>query len=136
MKIIINGLAAGAAMLLTSLVTMPVWNVLFPGIQQEYINPALFRPWSDPLMSLIFVHPFIVGIILAWIWTKIKHIFKQESLFKKGVSFGLTYGILTLPGMFISYSTFPVSIYMIMSWTVGGLLQDVIGGIVIARTDR
>ncbi|MGZ5244555.1 MAG: hypothetical protein ACXWW0_11635, partial [Bacteroidia bacterium] len=71
-KIILPGLLAGIVMLAVSLIFSWAMNFIAPGLQDEYRNPELFRPWSDPLMMLIFVHPFIVGIILAWVWDFVK----------------------------------------------------------------
>lgn len=129
-KIIVPGFLAGAAMLAASLVLNPVFAAILPELQMEYQNPALFRPWSDPLMSLIFVHPFVVGVILAWVWDKTKKIVKT------GVMFGIIYWIVALPGMLISYSSFLVSLIMVLSWSLSGLLQALTAGIILAKINK
>lgn len=126
-KIILSGLAAGFAMLATSLILGVVWNKIFPGLQAEYANANLFRPWSDPLMSFMFVQPILVGFLLAWIWDKIK----LSPI--TGLKFGLTYWIVTLPGLLMSYSCFPISGIMISTWVFSMLAQSLVAGLVYGK---
>lgn len=136
-KILIAGLAAGLAMLIVSLGLNQLFNAVIPGLSNEYMNPALFRPWSDPLMMLFFLHPFVVGIALSWVWSIVKSIVPGVGAWKKGFNFGLAYGIVTsLPGMLISYSSFQISLWMILSWTIAGLIQTIVAGMVLARMNR
>lgn len=136
-KILIAGLAAGLAMLVVSLGLNQLFNAIVPGLSNEYMNPALFRPWSDPLMMLFFLHPFVVGIALSWVWNVFKNIVPGVGAWRKGFNFGLAYGLVTtIPGMLISYSSFQISLWMILSWTIAGLIQTIIAGMVLARMNR
>ena len=78
-KVVISGLVTGIVMLIVGLGMGPISNYLFPKVITEYQNPQLFRAWTDPIMSLYFLHPFLVGFILAWIWNKTKPLFKKNS---------------------------------------------------------
>ena len=131
--VVTTGLIAGVVMLVVGLVFNRVFGVLFPSINAEYQDPALFRPWSDPLMSYIFVHPFIVGIVLAWVWDKTKDLFKERDVFWRCCQFASAYWLVTIPGMFISYSTFPVSFTMVFSWSLTGLAQAIAAGWVFVK---
>ena len=62
-KILLSGLLAGLAMVVVGVILNTIWQKIFPGLQAEY-QTALFRPWSDPIMSLVFV-VFIIIIIIA-----------------------------------------------------------------------
>lgn len=135
-KVFLLGLLSGMAMLVISMALMPVFNLVFPYLQSQYENPSLFRSWSDPLMSLYFLYPFISGIILAWIWNKTKNLFKTGSTFKKGINLGALYWFFSLPGILISYSTFQVSMAMTLTWAVDGLLEALIAGIIIAKLNK
>lgn len=136
-KILIAGLAAGLAMLVVSLGLNQLFNAIVPGLSNEYMNPALFRPWNDPLMMLFFLHPFVVGIALSWVWNVFKNIVPGVGAWRKGFNFGLAYGLVTtIPGMLISYSSFQISLWMILSWTIAGLIQTIIAGMVLARMNR
>lgn len=124
-KIFLSGLILGAVLLVVSLISNQLSYFLFPGLKAEYQNPALFRPWTDPAMQLFFLHPFILGVILTWLWSKLKNSFGNS--FK----FALAYWLITLPGMFISYSSFPISLTMVISWSLSGLLQSLVAGVVL-----
>ena len=131
--IVLPGILSGIGMLFIGFGLSFLLGFIFPVIAKEYHNPNLFRPWSDPLMSLYFVHPFVVGIILAFIWGKVKKLFTGTTV-SKGLLFGFSFWIAaTFPGMFISYSSFPVSIMMIITWTLSGLAQELVAGVILAK---
>jgi len=70
---------------------------------------------------------------LAWTWDKTKDLFKDKNWMWRGKKFGLTYWLIFLPGMLISYSTFPVSLSMIATWSLNGLIQGIVAGWVFAK---
>jgi len=134
-KILGLGLLVGLAMTILGLALSRFFYFIWPSLNTEYQNAALFRPWSDPLMSIYFVYPFLLGIILAWLWAKTKSLF-AGGYFKKGFSFGLIYWLVTIPGMVISYSTFPISLIMVFSWSLSGLVQTLVAGIILAKSNN
>lgn len=134
-KVVVPGLAAGAGMFLASMLMGIILGQVFPSTMKEYDNFFIFRPWKDPLMQLFYVHPFVVGLILAWIWEKIKKIVKGKGV-AKGVNFGLTYFLIVVPGMLLSYSTFKISLLMVTTWTISVLFQALVAGIVLAKTNK
>jgi hypothetical protein len=134
-KIVIVGLLGGLIMLAIGMLTSPIFQALAPSLKTEYENPSLFRPWSDPLMSLYFVHPFLLSIILAWIWSRVRTIFMTESNTEKGLLFGLIVWVATsIPGMLMSYASFPISLPMILSWTTSGFLELIGLGFFFSKT--
>ena len=131
-KVLIPGLAAGVAMLLVGMIISWLINLALPDLMMEY-KTTLFRPWEDPLMSLYFAHPFVLGLALAFVWDKVKG-FLQGGPMKRATNFALAYFIVaTIPGMLISYSSFPLSILMILSWTISSLVQAWTAGLVLAK---
>ena len=132
-RTILYGLLAGLVMLIVNMVFGQLFNLVFPSVAKEYINPGLFRPWQDPLMSLYFLGPFITGIIMAFFWSKLKNLIAETSTCKKGLTFGLMYWLVSIPGMIISYSSFPVSFPLVLSWTLGGLLSSIFAGLIFAK---
>lgn len=100
-----------------------VFNLIAP-VQQEYAGNPVFRPWSDPLMSLMFLHPFILGIILTWFWKKLN---------LNWWKFTLAIWIFSFPGMLISYSTFPISLLMVLSWYLSMLAESVCASLIFAK---
>jgi hypothetical protein len=125
-KVILTGLTAGVLMLFVNLILSPVFSFVFPNINKEYSNTAIFRPFTDPLMFYVFIHPFMVGVILAWVWSRTNSLIKEKKVFWKCCRFALAYWLITIPGMLISYSTFQVSLSMIISWTLAMLAQSVV----------
>jgi hypothetical protein len=134
-KIILPGLAVGLVNFLASMVVSKLFGVIFPSVSAEYQDPNLFRPWTDPLMLLFFVYPFLLGVILAWFWNKTKSIFGDDV--KGGLRFGLTYWIIsTIPGMFVTYTSMPYSLLMIISWLVSGLVTALLAGLILSKLNK
>ena len=118
-NIIVTGLLAGLIVLVVSVGLSFLSNLLLPDLMAEYANTELFRPWNDPLMSIYFAYPFIMGLALAWFWNRVKSTFRANSAWSRGVQYGFAYWIIaTIPGMFITYSSLQVSLPMVLTWTV------------------
>lgn len=133
-RTVLLGILAGIGILIVGQVIAQIFGLFFPGFMNEYQNIQLFRPWSDPLMLLYFAHPFLVGIILAWFWNLIKKILTGKTVFKRALNFTLIYFVLaTIPGMFITLSSFQVSFVMILEWTIGGFLQTLLAAFLFAK---
>jgi hypothetical protein len=133
MNTVVFGLIAGLVMLIAGTVVGMVLSYAFPAMAAEYNNPALFRPWSDPLMSLYYAVPFATGLILAWLWINLKDKIKEKDPVKKGVFFGLVYWIITIPGMAMSYSSFPISLVMTLSWSISIMAQAICAGLIFSK---
>ena len=134
-KIILSGLLTGLVLFLASQVVSKIFGIIFPAINAEYQNPNLFRSFKDPLMLLFFLHPFLVGVLLAWFWNKTKSLFGENA--KGGAKFGLSYWVVsTIPGMFATYSSMPYSLAIVLSWTIGGLISAVLAGIILMKLNR
>ena len=133
MKRFISSLVVGAILLLVGMLIGQLFQIVAPSIKSEYMNPGLFRPWSDPLMSLMYVEPFVIGFILVWLWDKTNTLFKGDTSLEKGLKFGFAYWFITIPGMIMSYSSFPVSLLLVISWSVSGLIQILGAGIYLSK---
>lgn len=134
-KIILSGLTSSVAMLAISFIFSYALGFLFPSVMEEYKNSGIFSPWSDPLMSLMFFSPFIAGFVLAIIWNKIKPVFKNSPV-KNGLIFGLFYCLLTISGMIMSYSSFKVSLLMVITWSITNFIQILLGCIIISGMNK
>ena len=133
-KIVVSGLVVGTVNLILGMLLSQVYNFIFPLLSVEYTNSGLFRPWSDPLMSLFFLYPFILGFVLAWVWQVVKKLISGKTLFEKACKFALVYWVIAgLPGMFITYSTFQVSFTMVLTWSLSGLLEAIVAGWILAK---
>ncbi len=82
---------------------------------------------------LYFAHPFIVGFALAWFWDRFKGILKGSFL-SRGVEFGLLYWLVAVfPMMWLIYSAINVSLSLVASWLVFGLLQGIAAGLLFEK---
>lgn len=136
-KVILPGLAAGLAVLCLSLGFNFFFNLLFPALSAEYLNQSIFRPWSDPMMQLFFLHPFIMGLALAFVWDRTKNAINGKNALERGFYFGgFIFLVATIPGMFVTFSSFQVSPGLVLSWTLSGLLQVITGSLILAKLNK
>lgn len=135
-KIIGPGIAAGMAMLVVAGALGFLFAAIFPSLKGEYMNANLFRPFSDPLVWLMYAAPIVSGLVLAWIWNAVKDGIKCDTACKKWVYFGIGCWVITLPGMVISLGTFPISLLMVATWTVGNLAQGLAGAWVLSKLNK
>lgn len=132
-KIILPGIVAGIAMFVIGLVFTFLINAIIPSLALEYSNTQIFRPWTDPAMSIFFLYPFVLGVVLSWVWDKTKKLLKGTKT-EKAIYFGLSVWLIsTVPGMLITYSSFQVSATLIFIWALSGLIDGVISGLVFSR---
>ena len=130
------GVAAGIAILIVSVVLSFVFSYVFPSIGVEYKNLNIFRSWGDPLMSLFYLYPFLLGIILSFAWSKVKSLLRG-SWIRKSITFGVMYFIVAgIPGMFMTISSFQLSWQIVLSWTIAGLVEALAAGKIFAFLDR
>lgn len=128
-----KGLIAGFINLIIGILVNIVLQAVLPSIAKEYQKPGLMRPWSDPLMTIFFAYPFITGAVLSYFWTIVGNNFKG-SVSNRAFQFAKLYFVIaTIPGMFISYTSFQVSFLMILSWTAMGFVGAYVAGFVFAK---
>jgi hypothetical protein len=121
-----KGLVAGFVLLIVGMLLNWLLGAIFPTLASEYQNTRIFRPWDDPLMIAYFGYPFVLGVVLAVLWDRLK--------IKDPMEFAKFYFIVaTIPGMFISWTSFQLSSLMILSWMLMGFIQAYVAGVVFGR---
>jgi hypothetical protein len=130
-KILISGLITGCVLFVLSYGGLFLAVRFFPALFTEYNNP-LFN--SDGNRDMLFyLHAFIFSFALSWFWDRFKGLFNGQFILR-GLEFGLVYALIALlPVMWISFSALDVTIAMVLSWFVYGLMQASIAGIVLAK---
>ncbi|MFC1616966.1 hypothetical protein ACFL2K_01980 [Candidatus Margulisiibacteriota bacterium] len=125
-KILLPGIISGLVISITGMLIGMIFNAICPSLALEYQNTAIFRPMQDPLMMIFWLYPFILGIALAWIWDLTKPILtgaKWQNIAK----FALAYFVISqVPGMLITYSSFQLSLLIVLSWALNGLVNGFI----------
>lgn len=127
------GLLAGAIICVLLMAQSFGSSWLSPALNQEYANTALYRPWSTPVMWLIFLYPFFLGLALAWIWQKTKSVITGGYLIH-AVKFAFAYWVVgVIPTMIMIYSCFPVTKGVVSIWTVSGFFYGLAAALVFGR---
>jgi hypothetical protein len=122
-KTLVSGLLAGIAGLAASMIIGFAFHAAFPSLQAEYTS-GFFRPWSDPLMNIYWAYPFLIAYALIWAWKKASILFTASNSMLLALKASLAYMLIaTLPGMVISYSSYTVSVIMVLSWMTSGFFQ-------------
>ena len=103
-------------------------------IDKDYSNTCLLRSWSDPKMLWFFIHPFVTSVIMAFTWSFAKGNFKDKFNTESGARFGLLFWIISLPSLLLSYSIFPISLLLTITWAITGLSQAIVAGYIFSKT--
>ena len=130
-RILISGLIAGCILFILSYGGLFLGIRFFPGLFVEYNNPLFNSDGSRDI--LFYLHAFIISFALSWFWDRFKGLFKGAPLVR-GLEFGSVYSIIALlPVMWISYSALDITLPIVLSWFVYGLVQAFIAGMVFAK---
>ncbi len=130
-KFLLKGLVAGALLLVFSYASL--WGMVrfLPEMAEQYYNPIFDMEGAKTY--LFFLHPFVLSFALAWFWHRFKGQF-HGPFWRRGIEMGLVYGLVALlPSMWITFSSLAISLPMVATWLLYGVLQGVIAGIVYAR---
>ncbi len=134
-KVLLSGLLAGFVILLVNIGLCSLQMKFCPTLVSQYDNTNLYRSMKDPITTLFFVHPFLLAMILAFVWDKSKSLFTAKRFLSRGIQFGFVYFIIVIPGLFISYITSPYSIEMVISWAISVLLGALVAGICFEKAN-
>jgi len=130
-KVIIAVLVSGVLLFVLSLGMFYASIYLLPSITAEYLS-VVFRN-SGRADWLYYLHPFILSIALKWFWERYKGLFKGPVLLR-AVEVALVYGIVALlPVLWLTYSVIDVSLSMVITWLVYGIIESFAAGIVFAK---
>jgi hypothetical protein len=130
-KIILSGLVAGIVLLILSILGLYATIWFFPKLAAQYYDPA-FDNQSGRYM-IYYAHPFVIAMALSWFWHRFKSVL-TGSFLARGMEFGLLYALIAIfPMIWLIYSAIDVSLPMVATWFVFGLLQGVIAGFVFEK---
>jgi len=130
-KTILSGLLAGVVLLILSILALYATIWLFPALAAQYYDPA-FENQAGRYM-IYYAHPFVIALALSWFWNRFKGVLTGGFL-TKGIEFGVVYALIAIfPVMWLIYSAMSVSLAMVATWWLFGLLQGVIAGLVFEK---
>lgn len=132
-SVIIKTFIAGIILLIVNLSGLFITIKFFPSLADEYFSPAFDMEGYKGIV--FFLHPFVVSFALAWFWKRFRMILRG-SFWMKGIELGLVYGFIAVfPSMWMIFSAFDVSIFLVASWFIHGLIQGTIVGLIYAKMD-
>ena len=130
-KIIVAGLLAGFVLLILSILGLYITIWFFPDLAAQYYDPA-FDTGPDKYL-LYYVHPFVIALALSWFWDRFKTSL-TGSFLTRGIEFGAIYALIAIfPAMWLIYSAMTVSLAIVGTWLLFGLLQGLIAGLVFEK---
>ena len=130
-KIILSGLLAAVVLLILSVVCLYVTIWAFPTLAAQYYEPA-FEAQAGRYM-IYYAHPFVIALALSWFWDRFKGVLTGGFL-TRGIEFGLVYSLIAIfPLMWLIYSAMDVSMALVATWWVFGLLQGMVAGLVFEK---
>ena len=125
-------LIASISVLLISVAILYLGIFMFPSLMEEYYN-ATFRSSSFDTDILFYIHPFILCAGLKLFWDKFKGEANQ-SAFSRAFTVALSYGgVAMLPVLWLTFSAIDISMMMVVTWLVYGVLQAFIATLVFAK---
>jgi len=130
-RVLAAWLIAGIVMLLLGLGMLYLGIYFFPRIADEYFSPVFRRAGETDWT--FYVHPFILSFALKWFWERYKGIFKG-GVFLRAIEVALVYGMVALlPILWLTFSAIDVSVKMVITWFIYGVVQSFAAGIVFAK---
>lgn len=130
-KVILSVLISGIILLLLSVALFYASARFFPAVTQEYLS-SVFRT-AGKTDWMYYGHPFVVSIALKWFWERYKAICKG-SLILRALEVALVYGIVALvPVLWLTFSAIDVSLSMVVTWLIYGLVQAFTAGLIFAK---
>ncbi|VVC00059.1 Uncharacterised protein [uncultured archaeon] len=126
-QVIGSGIVFGVVAIMLGMVVSMLFGALFPGMAVEY-KTSLFRSWEDPLMMAFFLVFFVEGFIYAYFYDFVRQLLSGGSAFERGLKYGVAlFAITSVPGMLVTYTSFVISLPMVISWLFSGLVQLCVG---------
>jgi len=123
MNFLVAGLIAGVAVTLVNVLFHFVTQSLYPAFQLEMHTCKAIRPLEDPRMMYAgLVHPILESVLFSFIFSHFK-LAAGTDVFSAVALAAQIWFVCTLPGMFLTYSSFRVSLPLVIMWSVSTLVQ-------------
>jgi hypothetical protein len=128
-KILIAGLVLS---IFNALVGMVTCGGFFSWIYK--LQPTeIWKPMGNAPDIIFYVGGFIISVIFVGVYVLINKGLPGQNKFMKGIAYGLgVWAVGMLPGMFVMYSFMRIATEAIIYWTVLGLIQKPIEGMIAA----
>lgn len=130
-KFLISGFFAGLVIFFISLIFGFLVPIFLP---YNVLELGGMRAATDPVMLLFFLHYWVYGFAMAFVYPHFSNAITKGTYIDKGKLFGfLMWLVATLPSAFVVYTSMDYPIGFTFSQLVGGLIYMLLAGIVIAK---
>ncbi|MDD5681660.1 MAG: hypothetical protein PHI59_10540 [Candidatus Omnitrophica bacterium] len=93
----------------------------------------VWRPMDGPPGLTFYIGSFLLNIVLAFVYSVLSKGIPGKNKIAKGLVFGLcVWAVSTLPGMFVTHAFMTVATGVVIYWTITGLIELPLKGIIIA----
>jgi len=93
----------------------------------------VWKPMDGPPGLAFYIGSFLLNVVLAVVYALLRKGIPGKNKLTKGLIFGLcVWAIGMLPGMFSTYSFMTVATGVVIYWTILGLVEMPIKGLIIA----
>ncbi len=125
-------IAAAAVTIFNTIVNMITCGGMFRWVYS--IEPTnVWKPTEGAPGLLFYAGDFILSMIIVFVYAVINKGIPGNNRYIKGLAYGLgVWAVGTLPGMFATYLFMTVATTVVAYWTVMGLLQTPLNGLIIA----
>lgn len=133
-KFFVSGVLSGIVIAIIWMLTNVLVSIIWP--TYDVLKLGGMRLTCDPVMLLFFFYPWIYGFIMTYAYQKIESVFKG-SYVNKGKAFGLLmWLVIVIPSAFVVYTSMDYPIAFTFNQIIGGLIQMLAAGIVIAWVNK
>jgi hypothetical protein len=130
-KVLVSGLIAGVILFILGYGGLYLTVKFLPELFVDYNNPLFNSDGSRDI--LFYLHAFIISFALSWFWDRFKPLF-HGSFVIRGLEFGFVYALVALlPVMWITFSALDITVAMVLSWFVYGLVQAIVAGLIFSK---
>jgi hypothetical protein len=81
---------------------------------------------------MFYAHPFVLSFALKWFWERYKDVFSGSNILR-AFEVSLVYGVIAMiPVLWMTYSAMNLSLMLVLTWLIYGILQAFIAGIIFS----
>lgn len=124
-------LISGAALFAVGTVFHFLAPLVCPGLQQDYLNEALFRTWEGWTQIYMILHPWLYGVVFAASFLALRAAMGVARI--GGIRDGLCYGLAvfligSLPVFALNFASLQLPVRVIVSWRLQSFCQYSLAG--------
>jgi hypothetical protein len=130
----VGALVSGATLFAVGTAFHFLVPLVWPQLQQEYRNEALFRPWAGWIPVYMAIHPWLYGVLFAGAFLGTRAALGSQRV--GGMGDGLCYGlgvflVGSLPVFALNFASFRVATGIVASWVLQSLCQYTLAGLAL-----